>query len=69
MCISITGGFPTAQPATIGIGMTKGSFGFFMGGFGIGMSFGDLLFRRECASSVTSVFMSVCLKSKYSTIV
>ena len=50
----------------IGMGMIRGILGFFLGGFnlgmggpGMGMMKGDLLFRRECTSSES---MSVCLK-------
>ena len=55
-----------SYPAMIGMGMIRGNLGFFLGGFslgmggpGMGMMKGDLLFRREGASSES---MSVRLK-------
>ena len=57
-----------SYPAMIGMGMIRGNLGFFLGGFslgmggpGMGMMKGDLLFRceRECTSSES---MSVRLK-------
>ena len=69
--ICITRGCLTPQPAAMGmiIGITKGMrIGFFPRPIPSGRKKGNaLLFRRERTSCVSmSVYLCVCLKSKYS---